>query len=130
MQWLGRSWPELRRGIFGPLFRRRDPLFRQSLGGGTLGAKLLGQGIRRLRRTALRHDLLLRPGGGAAAAFMGRRGAMGAGFATGWAGRTGAASSGIVSGALVNSPEMRGNSLPPMPKRSRQLRLSVSFVEF
>jgi hypothetical protein len=62
---------------------------------------------------------------------MGRRGAIGAGFATGWASFiSGLAFNERASGALLNSPEMRGISLLPMPKRSRQLRLSVSFVEF
>ena len=68
-------------------------------------------------------------GAGGAAAFMGMRGAIGAGLATGCEGLAGSASEMTASGALVNSPEMRGKSLPPIPKRSRQLRLSVSFVE-
>jgi hypothetical protein len=67
---------------------------------------------------------------GAAADFIGRRGAMGAGFDTVWATRTGVTSGSRVSGALLNSPEMRGMSLLLMPKRSRQLRFSELFVEF
>ena len=57
------SWSWSAWGAFGPLFCCRHPLFGQSLGGGALGTKFLGQGIRSLRRTALRHDLLLGPGG-------------------------------------------------------------------
>ena len=44
---------------------------------------------------------------GAAAAFMGRRGAMGAGFATAWAGRTGA---GFRGNGLRGLGELSGNA--------------------